>query len=136
MLRSYVSKVGAIVLGATSLASAQTMTVVVLEGDVVAGLGAVTRIDNLDVNDAGEWLVEIDTDIADTNTDGFVIDQNFRNIVAQIIPDSANDDVLFLINQERRLLAFGCFFDGIPQLQQVIQVPLQFLATFADARGA
>lgn len=42
---------------------------VVLEGDAVAGVGVVTRIDNLAINSDGVWLVEADTDNADTDTD-------------------------------------------------------------------
>ena len=44
-----------------------------LEGDAVPGVGAITRIDNLAVNDLGEWLVEADTDNADTDADQVVI---------------------------------------------------------------
>ncbi|MCA9753791.1 MAG: hypothetical protein KC591_16460, partial [Gemmatimonadetes bacterium] len=36
-------------------------------------VGAITRIDNLAVNDLGEWLVEADTDNADTDADQVVI---------------------------------------------------------------
>jgi len=42
---------------------------VVVEGDAVAGVGNVTTIDNLAVNNAALWLVESDTDNGDTNQD-------------------------------------------------------------------
>ena len=46
---------------------------VVLEGDAVAGVGAITSIDNLAVNGAGDWLIEADTNNADTNIDSVVL---------------------------------------------------------------
>lgn len=45
----------------------------VLEGDDIAGVGHVTSIENLAVNDRGEWLVEVDTDNPDTNSDGVLL---------------------------------------------------------------
>src|SRR5690606_31918004 len=44
-----------------------------VEGDSVDGLGAVTRIDNLAVNAQGLWLAEVDTDNADTEADGAIL---------------------------------------------------------------
>ncbi len=38
-----------------------TITQLVLEGDFVPGVGTVTRIDNLAVNNDGQWIVEADT---------------------------------------------------------------------------
>lgn len=49
------------------------VTPLVVEGDTVAGVGLVTRIDNLAINDSGGWLVEADTDAADTNTDQILL---------------------------------------------------------------
>ena len=48
-------------------------TALVEEGDNLAGLGNVTSIANLAVNDAGEWIVEVDTDNADTNADAALV---------------------------------------------------------------
>jgi len=48
-------------------------TTLLLEGDVVAGVGAVTRIDNIAVADGGGTAVEADTDAADTDTDSVVL---------------------------------------------------------------
>ncbi len=44
-----------------------------LEGDAVAGVGVVTRVDNVAINGSGEWLAEADTDNADTNADQVLI---------------------------------------------------------------
>jgi len=50
-----------------------TIEALVLEGDPVPGVGAVSRIDNLAVNNAGEWIVEADTDNADTDADSVLL---------------------------------------------------------------
>jgi hypothetical protein len=50
-----------------------TLTPLLLEGDAVVGVGAVTRIDNLAVNDLGQWQVEADTDNSDTNGDSVLV---------------------------------------------------------------
>ena len=41
-----------------------SQTTLVEEGDFIAGLGSVEGISDMIVNDAGEWLVEVDTDTA------------------------------------------------------------------------
>ncbi len=64
----------ALLLGLAPPMPAQpTPTPVVVEGDAVAGVGAVTRIDTLAVNNAGDWLVEADTDHADTDADAVLL---------------------------------------------------------------
>lgn len=50
-----------------------TVEAVVLEGDAVEGVGAVTRIDNVVINSSGTTLVEVDTDFADADTDGAML---------------------------------------------------------------
>jgi len=55
-------------------ALAQSILPLVVEGDLVPGVGVVTRVDNLSINDQGRWLVEVDTDNADGDTDGAVLD--------------------------------------------------------------
>ena len=59
-------------LALSASADAQNVSTLVLEGDVVPGVGAVTRIDNLALS-AGSWLVEADTDQADTEADSVVL---------------------------------------------------------------
>lgn len=46
---------------------------VVLQGDGVTGVGAVTSIENLAINNNGFWFIEVDTNGADTNTDGAML---------------------------------------------------------------
>jgi hypothetical protein len=50
-----------------------TFTPLLLDGDPVPGVGLVTSIDNIAVNNAGDWLVEADTDHPDTEADGVLI---------------------------------------------------------------
>jgi len=56
-----------------SSALAQQITPLVQEGDSVPGVGLVTSIDNIAVQDTGVWLVESDTDHADTNQDSVLL---------------------------------------------------------------
>ena len=52
------------------------------------------------------------------------IDQYLADILAQVVAHGANDDVGFTVNQ-KRCRAFACFRrDGLPHLNEVIQVPL------------
>ena len=60
------------VLALAATAPAQ-ITPALVEGDAVAGVGVVTRIDNLAINDFGQWLVEADTDNANTDTDQVLV---------------------------------------------------------------
>jgi len=53
--------------------SAQAITPLVVEGDPVAGVGNVTTIDAIHINDLGQWLVECDTDFPDSAADGVVL---------------------------------------------------------------
>ena len=64
------------------------------------------------------------------------VDQYFADVLAQVVADGADDDVAFLVDQERRGAVQGRFLDGGPQLQQVVQVPLHFFAAAAQAGGA
>lgn len=50
-----------------------TITSLVLEGDSVPGVGLVTSINNIAVNNSGQWLVEVDTDNADTDIDSALL---------------------------------------------------------------
>jgi len=43
------------------------------EGDAIPGVGNVTSINNLAINDDGEWIVEVDTDNPNTDADAALI---------------------------------------------------------------
>ncbi len=64
------------------------------------------------------------------------VDEHLADVAAQVVADGADDDVVFLIDQGRRLFLGLGLLDGFPELQQVVQIPLQFLGAAADARGA
>jgi hypothetical protein len=64
----------AILAGSAALALPPfTMTLVVVEGSDVPGVGAVSTVTNVMVNNGGSWLVEADTNNPDTNTDVVVL---------------------------------------------------------------
>ncbi len=46
---------------------------VLVEGDMAGTVGVVTSIDNLAVNNAASWIVEVDTNNPDANTDGALV---------------------------------------------------------------
>ncbi len=68
--------------------------------------------------------------------DLFAVDQYFTDVLAQVVADGADDDVAFLVDQERGLALFRGALDGFPELQQVVEVPLQFFCAAAKAGGA
>jgi len=63
----------AALLAFTAAPASAQITTAVLEGDNVAGVGNVTLINNLDINSNGEWIVEVDTDNANTDIDAALI---------------------------------------------------------------
>ena len=56
----------------TAVFAAFPVTVLVKEGDTVAGVGLVTAIDNLAINNVGDWIVQADTN-ADASTDSVLL---------------------------------------------------------------
>ena len=64
------------------------------------------------------------------------VDQDVADVVVEVITDRADDKAGFLVNQEGALAALGGAIDGGPQLEQVVQVPLQLGCAAADAGGA
>src|SRR5690606_18092967 len=64
------------------------------------------------------------------------VDQDFADVLAQVIADGADDDIGFLVDQEGRLALGRGFLDCAPQLQQVVEVPLHLFAGTAQAGGA
>ena len=58
---------------AAGAAAAQSPVVLVRDADGIPGVGNVTSIENLAVNSPGSWIVEADTDNANTAVDGVMI---------------------------------------------------------------
>ena len=64
------------------------------------------------------------------------VDQDVADVVIEIVTDRADHKAGFLIDQESALGALGRAVDGGPELEQVVQVPLEFGRRTADAGGA
>ena len=64
------------------------------------------------------------------------VDEDFTDVGLEVIADRADHQAAFLIDQEGTGLALRCAFDRTPQLEQVVEVPLQFFGGAADRRGA
>jgi len=60
-----------------SFATAQTPTTLVAEHDTIIGMGAVTSLTNVSINDNKMWVTLTDTDLADSNTDGCLLRNGF-----------------------------------------------------------
>ena len=64
------------------------------------------------------------------------VDQHLADVGREVVTDGADDQAGFLIDEEGARRRLGGRFDGLPQLQQVVQVPLQLLDRAADAGRA
>ena len=69
--------------------------------------------------------------------EGFLaIDQQFADILAQAVPYRAHHEVVLLVDQRRGATFIAGALDRLPELQQVVNVPLQFFVASTDAGGA
>ncbi len=75
-------------------------------------------------------------EVAGLVIDLFLVDQDFADVLAEVVADGADDDVAVLVDEHRRGALSGGAFDGAPELQQVVQIPLQLLSRLADAGRA
>ena len=64
------------------------------------------------------------------------VDQHLADVGGEIVADGADHQAGFLVDQEGAGRGAGRRLDRLPQLEQVVQVPLQFLDRAADAGGA
>ena len=64
------------------------------------------------------------------------VDQDVADVVIEIVTDGADHQRGFLVDQEGALAALGRAVDRAPELEQVVQVPLQLGCRAADAGGA
>ncbi|MDB5897790.1 MAG: rne, partial [Ramlibacter sp.] len=64
------------------------------------------------------------------------VDQHIADVMVEVVADRADHQVRFLVDQAGALLRFGGAVDGGPQLEQVVEVPLQFGGAAADAGRA
>ena len=64
------------------------------------------------------------------------VDQDLADVRAHVVTQGADDQARFLVDQERRRFGQRGLGDRLPDLQQVVQVPLKFFGVAADAGGA
>ena len=64
------------------------------------------------------------------------VDEDVADVAVEVVADGADHQARFLVDQEGALGRLGCAIDGVPQLEQVVQVPLQLGRGAADAGGA
>ena len=64
------------------------------------------------------------------------VKQDIADVAVEVVADGADDQARFLVNQESAFAVFAGAFDGGPQLDQVVQVPLQLGRAAADAGSA
>ncbi len=69
--------------------------------------------------------------------EGFLrVNQNLANVLAQVVANGAQHDIVFLVKQGRGGLFVRCLTNGFPKLQQVVQIPLELLGTTPHASCA
>ena len=64
------------------------------------------------------------------------VNQHLANVLTKIVAYSADNDVAFLVNQERRFALAGGLGNGFPELDEVVQIPLQLFGGAANAGSA
>ena len=79
-------------------------------------------------HDVGHELLRLVVDVIG-------VDQDVADIVVEVVADRADHQTRFLVNQERAFGAAGAV-DRTPELEQVVQVPLQFGRAATNACGA
>ena len=68
---------------------------------------------------------------------GFLaVDEDFAYVAPQAVADRADNDVVLLVQESRRLVFFAGVGNRLVELQQVLEVPRQLLAAAVDAGGA
>ena len=65
-----------------------------------------------------------------------LVDQDLIDVVLQIISNRADDDVALLVEERLWWVVISSFGNGSPQLQQVVQIPLQLFGGASDTCGA
>ena len=65
-----------------------------------------------------------------------IIHQNFADVGTEIVANRTNQQRAFHKEQVRVMMRFACFFNGLPELFEVVQVPFQLFRAAADTGGA
>ena len=64
------------------------------------------------------------------------VDEDLADVGLEVVADGADDEAALLVDQEGAVLGLGGAVDGAPQLQEVVEVPLQLFGVAADGGGA
>ncbi len=64
------------------------------------------------------------------------VDQDLAHVGREVVADRADHQARFLVDQVGALAGLGSAVDGLPELEHVVQVPLQLGRGAADAGGA
>ena len=63
----------------------------------------------------------------------FVINPNLGDVIAQVVTHGTRDHARFLMHKARRGVFFVLLLDGLPNIEQVVQIVLQVFLGFANA---
>src|SRR5690349_14948799 len=67
--------------------------------------------------------------------DTFGVDQDLADILMEIIADRPDDQARFLVDQESARLLVCSLLDRAPELEKVVEVPVEFLVRAPDRRS-
>ena len=62
-----------------------------------------------------------------------IVHQNLADIGTEIVANRTNQQRAFHKEQVRVMMRFACFFNGLPELLEVVQIPFQLFRAAADA---
>ena len=65
-----------------------------------------------------------------------IVHQNFADVGTEIVADGADEQRAFHEEEVRVVMRFSCFFDRLPELFEVVQIPFQLFRAAADTGGA
>ncbi|CNS44462.1 Uncharacterised protein [Neisseria gonorrhoeae] len=64
-----------------------------------------------------------------------IVHQNFADVGTEVVADGADEQRAFHKEQVGVVMRFSCFFDCLPELFEVVQIPFQLFRAAADAGG-
>ena len=76
---------------------------------------------------------DVSHELAGLFVDVVGVEQNVADVAVEVVANGANHQARFLINQESAFAAFAGAFNRGPELDQVVQVPLQLRRATANA---
>ncbi len=64
------------------------------------------------------------------------VNRDLANVLTQVVPDRPDDEVAFLVDQKWRVSTLAGIGDCAPQVEQIVEVPLQLLGRTPDSGRA